>query len=142
MRIDLARNFDIKQLVLPVDRTATVTGSEVDITGHTGSLLVAVSVGAVAIADASNYFTFSMTEDNGTGTGGTFTAVPAAQLVAMDSWDKAINAVGEANSVYLLQLTPSEDTNIVKGVFTETGTAQATFDAVLLFPKQHQPSST
>ena len=90
-------------------------------------------------ADATNFFTLSFTEC--ATSGGTYTAVPAAPVTTMDSWDKLINATTEAAEMHLVQVRLTPGMRYIKAVFTETGTAQAELWATFFFKKIHQPAS-
>ena len=136
---DLARNFDYSQSIDPASYTATKTGDEVDLTS-VDSALVVVNIGAVATADASNLFTFTLTQ--ATASGGTFAAADSGQYDVVDSWDRLINATAEANDVKAFNFRPAKAKPYVKVVATETGTASAIFGATVIFTKTRQPAST
>jgi hypothetical protein len=136
---DQAGQFDYSQSIDPADYTATKTGDEVDLTNAIeGSVMIVVNIGAVTTADATHYFTFTVTEASATG--GSFSAADSTQYSTKDSWDRIVNATSEANAVKVFNFIPSEP--FIKVVATETGTAQALFGATVLFKKRHQPAST
>jgi len=134
---DLVHNFDYIVGITPIDRTATVTGSEIDLLGAIDVLII-VSIGAVAIADATKLFTFTVTQC--ATSGGTFAAAATTQYMVADSWDRIINATTEADAVKAFQFKPT--LRYIKVVATETGAAQATFGAVVVYNKRSQPASS
>lgn len=138
---DIARDFDYGLSIVPVDHTATVTGEEISLVGVLDPLVaVAVDVGAVAIADASNYFTFTVTQ--ATATGGTFVAADSVQYDPVDDWDRIINATTEGSTYYVFNFRLKPNYDFIKVVATETATAQATFGAVVWKKKRHNPASS
>ena len=94
---DLCHNFDYGLSIVGASITATTTGEVIDLTGIT-DVMVLVSVGAVATADVSNYQTFTVTEC--ATVAGTYVAADASQYSTSDSWDRLINDVLEADTIY------------------------------------------
>jgi hypothetical protein len=136
---DNARRFEKGLSIPPASYTATKTGSEVDISQSVdGSVWVVVNVGATATADGSNLFTFTVT--SATASGGSFSAEASTAYDAVDSWDRIINATGEANTSYAFNLHPTKP--YIKVVATATGSPSVIFDSVVLFQKRHGPANT
>jgi len=133
---DLCHNFDYGLSIIGADHTATATGEEIDLLGIT-DVMVLISVGNVAIADASNLFTFTVTEC--ATSGGTFVAAGTTQYSTSDSWDRIINATTEEEDIYAFNFFPTK--RYIKVVATETGTAQAIFSANVIKYGRHQPES-
>jgi len=118
--------------------TATSTGEIVSIAGIYGTGLVIAHMGAVAAADATNYFTFSLTES--ATTGGSYTA--NTTLAGVGGADLLINSTAEANTVKLMTFTPSRTKDWVKVVATETGTASAIISSEVMFEVSKKPANT
>jgi hypothetical protein len=135
-RKDIARQFDYFTSCAYADRTATITGSEVNITGAK-EVLVLVYVVSNTTSDASNLFTFTVTEASATG--GSFSAAASTAYDPVDSWDRLINATTETG-LYAFNFKPTQP--YIKVVATETGTAQVAFSAHVLITGIHQPEST
>ena len=131
---DLKRNISINV----ADYTSTQTGTSVDVMGYNEALII-IPIGAVAIADASNFFTFSLTEsaDNSS-----FTAVASTDIVVeSDDWDMIINATAEANAIKAFSWKRSvAGSRYIKVVATETLTAQAIFGAYVFLSGGNKPT--
>ena len=138
MNKDIVRNFEYALGIAPAPYTATTTGSELDMT-EALDVFAVFSLGTDATVDATNFFTFSFTEC--ATSGGTFTAVPDAQFVPMDSWDKIWNASGEANVYHFASVVLSPGMRYLKAVATETAAADGEFGVAIFFTKRSQPSS-
>lgn len=138
MKRDLITKFEVGESLNLADITATTTGSAVDMLNHLDILCIC-AVGPVTTADASNYFTYSWTEC--ATSAGTYTAVPAAQITTIDSWDKIVNATTEAGNIHVVQIEMTPGMRYLKCVATETGTAQATLGGTFFFTEKTQPAS-
>lgn len=137
---DIARDFERTVSILPsATKTVTTTGEEVDCSGGLGLVYIDIAIGAVATADATNLFTFTVTQC--ATTGGTFTAAASGQYDWVDG-DGIINATTEANSVMALNFRLNGSYPFIKVVATETGTASAFFNAIVHVPKRSMPAST
>ena len=135
---DLLSNFDAERAVDPASYSATKEGEIIEFSG--GPVLLAVLIGAVATATAENLFTMIMTQ--ATSSGGDYAAADSAQYRAGDSWDRLINATGEANAVKIVQFIPKATYTHGKVVFTMTGTAEAIFGVVVLQGGRTYPQTT
>jgi len=133
---DLCHNFDYGLSIAGASITATTTGDAIDLNGIT-DVMVLVSVGAVATADASNYQTFTVTEC--ATAAGTYVAAGTSQYSTSDSWDRIINATTEENDIYAFNFFPTE--RYIRVVATETGTTEAIFSANVIKYGRHQPES-
>jgi hypothetical protein len=137
------RNFGITAGWTLGQKTATTTGSEIDIT-FANKVVVAINVTAIGAADASNLLTFSCTQ--ATATGGTFSAAASAQLVnkrlaAGTAWDLLINATTETGWHYF-DFIPAAGYDFFKVVATETGTADVTCEVLCMVEKMNLPATT
>lgn len=135
---DLVHNFDLERAIDPASYTATKTGEEIALSG--GPVLVLVTVGAVAAADAENYVTFTV--EQATATGGDFSAADSSQYKVADSWDRLINATTEGNAVYAFQFIPAATYDYIKVVGTETGTTEAIYDVTVIQGGRTYPQTT
>ena len=133
---DLCHNFDYGLSIIGADITATTTGEAIDLTGIT-DVMVLISVGNVAIADASNLFTFTVTEC--ATAAGTYVAADASQYDTSDSWDRIINATTEEETIYAFNFFPTS--RYMRVVATETGTFNGIIGAVVLKYGRHEPES-
>jgi len=126
---DLASNIIPKKSITALDRTATVTGSIVDLKDYKAASVM-VCIGAVAIADASNYFTFTIEvgDDSGLSDAAEVSSYEVSKLAAGTTWDRKVNATGEADDVALVGFNAGGK-RYARVKATETGTAQATFGA-------------
>lgn len=113
--------------------TATTTGDEVALTG--GAVLIAVYVDTIGTADATHYFTFSVTQ--ATASGGSFVAADAAQYKT-NLWDRIINATTETG-LFMFQFIPKATYDYIKVIGTETGTADVTFSVFVIQGDIHAP---
>lgn len=135
---DYAVNFDRGDSIVPADYTATETGDVITLLGITDVWCV-VQAGVVAIADASNLFTFTVTQCETVA--GTYVAADASQYGVADSWDRIINLTTEGSRSYAFNFYPKPGFMFIRLVATETGTAQAIFGGTFLKYGRHQPES-
>jgi len=134
---DLCHNFDYGLSIVPAATlTATTTGEAIDLNGIT-DVMVVVPVGVIATADASNLFTFTVTEC--ATADGTYAAAETTQYSTSDSWDRILNATTEGSDIYAFNFFPT--LRYIRVVATETGTASAFFSASVLKYGRHQPES-
>ena len=136
VRKDIARNLDSGQSINPASYTATVTGGEVSMVGKGQEVMIVIPKGAVATADGSNYFTFTVTQ--ATASGGSFVAADSNQYDWVEG-DGVINATTEENGVMTANFRLKRGYDYLKIVATETGTAEAIFGALFLKPGRHNP---
>ena len=136
MRKDLASNLDSGISIVPAQYTATETGDEVSVVGKGQEVMIVIPIGAVAAADASNRFTFTVTQ--ATSSGGSFTAADSGQYDWIEG-DGYINATTEADSVMTCNFYLKPTYDFLKIVATENGTADAIFGALFLKPGRHNP---
>ena len=134
---NIVQNFDYHIADERVNATATTTGDEVQLAG--GPILVMVYLDTVTTADATHYFTFSVTQS--TATGGTFAAADSSQYLVADSWDLIINATTEVG-LKVFQFIPVAGYDFIKVVATETGTGDITYSAFVIQGGIHQPETT
>lgn len=133
---DIVKDYDYKVSIASASITATTTGSEIDLQGAI-DVKVLIPVGIVTTADATHYFTFTVTQC--ATSGGSFTAAATTQYHVADSWDRVINATTEGSALYAFQFKPTK--RYMKVVATETSTGQAIFGAYVEFTKRHEPGS-
>ena len=142
---DLGRSLVVSQSIAPADHTATVTGSEVDCRKCPKRCVIQVTVGTATLADASNFFTFTVTQC--ATSGGTFTDADAGQydFVAptgsTTAWDGILNATTEGSAVYSFNFNMKRTYDYLKVVATETATAQVIFGANIIFESAVQPAT-
>jgi len=118
-----------------VNATATQTGDEVALTG--GAVLILVHVHTATTADATHFFTFSVTQ--ATASGGTFSAADSSQYKT-NLWDMIINATTETG-VKIFQFIPVAGYDYIKVIATETGTSDITYSVIVLQGDIHAPVS-
>lgn len=106
--------------------TATTTSAAYDTKdGVLSDFAIIVNIGAVATADATNYFTFKVQESDDNST---YKDIDSSFYVA-SNWDLKINATAEANAVQVFGI--KSDKRYLKVVATETGTASAIFSVTI-----------
>lgn len=126
---DLASNIELKEVLDETNITTTTTSDSVDAFGY-NSLTFAIHVPTVTTVTAgTNYFTFTVT---GSANNSDFTALDSDDYI-VGSWDRMIDASGEAGAWYQIGVVPSTNTyRYFKLVATETGTADITIAAVAI----------
>ena len=133
------------QSIAPADRTASVTGSEVDCSLCPVVATIRVNVGTVTLADSSNLFKFTVTQC--ATSGGSFTDADSSQYDPVSptgsttAWDRIINATTEGSKAYTFNFRMAADYPYIKVVATETGTAQAAFGACVEFEPSVGPGA-
>lgn len=136
----MARNTK-KMLGVPfIDYTATIIGSELDMTDSKWITELIIPIGTVTTADGSNYFEFKVQQSETSG--GTYSDANSEQYDVMGDWDLRINAVGEADTVKSLNFRLKNGYPYLKVVATMVGTAQATFGSVVLKNSIRKPDTT
>jgi len=138
MKRDLVTKFDYSLGIAPANYTATTTGTARDMINAL-DIVAIFTLNDDTTVDATNFFTFSFTES--ATESGSYTAVPDAQFVTIDSWDKIWNASGEANAFHFGQVTLSAGMRWIKAVSTETAAAEGSFGVKLMWLDKTQPGS-
>lgn len=139
MREDIMSNLDPGVSIPPASITATTTGDAVSLVGKGPITIgVLVDVGAVATADATNFFTVSFIESDAVA--GTYTAIASSRVVWIEG-DGIINATTEADTPQTANIYLAVGKDFVKAVITETATAQAIMGVIFLKPGRHNPVS-
>lgn len=119
---DLASKIQAVTSVRAVSTAATVTGEIVDLQ-NAEALAVVLNVGALVGVDADNYLT--LTVEVGDVAAGTDMAAVAStdyvnpQTESGATWDRLINASGEANASYSVGIRP-QGKRYARVVLTET----------------------
>ena len=128
---DLCSSIKLAEVLDQAQITSTTTSAAVDALGY-NSLTFGIHVPTVSTVTAgTHYFTFTVT---GCATsGGSYTALDSTDYIVISSWDRLIDASGEAGAWYQLGVVPSTTGyRYFKLIATETGTADITIGAVAI----------
>lgn len=129
---DLANNIIPKLSLTPVARTASATGTIVDLKDYKAAAVLAV-IGAVTTADANNYFTLTIEvgDDSGLSDAAEVGSYEVSKTQAGATWDRKCNATGEADAYHLVGFNAGGK-RYARVKWTETGTADAVLGAAFI----------
>lgn len=129
---DLANNIIQKLSLTAVDRTASATGTIVDLQAYKSAAVLAV-IGAVTTADGSNYFTLTIEvgDDSGLSDAAAVSSYEVSKSQDGTAWDRLVNATGEADAYKLVGFNAGGK-RYARVKWTETGTAQAVLGAAFI----------
>lgn len=136
---DIGSNLIPSISIAHAQKTSTATGSEVQLTG--GPVWIMIDITAIGAADATHFFTFTITQ--AIATGGSFSAATAAtQYKVKGSWDRIINATTETG-IETFQFIPKATYDFIKVVATESagGSADVTMVAYVIQGGITQPEN-
>jgi len=139
MRQDIARNLDTGYSIPSASFTITETGDAVSLVGKGTSIMLLIPIGLVAVADSTNFITFTVTQCKTSD--GTFVPADAIQYDWIEG-DGIINATTEGETCMTMNFRFKPGYDYIKAVGTVTSTVEAIYGAVFLKPGIHNPVAT